>query len=141
VTRLKLVILLGWSQGGVPKQQDHLQRSLDFIDVPVSKCNHSLMEMSPFLRRRQLCSYSRTSQHFMEPEGSLSCSQEPSSGPYTEPDQSNPYHHILFKYCTLTYALVFLVVSFLLAFPPISYMHSSSPQFVLHALPISSSLI
>jgi hypothetical protein len=35
--------------------------------------------------------------------------------------------------------LVFLVVSFLLAFPPISYMHSSPPPFVLHALPISSS--
>jgi hypothetical protein len=34
---------------------------------------------------------------------------------------------------------VFLVVSFLLAFPPISYMHSPSPPFVLHALPISSS--
>jgi hypothetical protein len=28
----------------------------------------------------------------MEPEGSLPCSQEPSTGPYTEPDQSNPYH-------------------------------------------------
>jgi hypothetical protein len=26
------------------------------------------------------------------------------------------------------------VVSFFLAFPPISYMHSSSPPFVLHAL-------
>jgi hypothetical protein len=30
---------------------------------------------------------------------------------------------------------VFPVVSFLLAFPPIFYMHSSSPPFVLHALP------
>jgi hypothetical protein len=30
----------------------------------------------------------------MEPEGSLPCSQEPSTGPYTEPDQSNPYHTI-----------------------------------------------
>jgi hypothetical protein len=38
------------------------------------------------------------------------------------------------------YVLVFLVVSFLLAFPPISYMHSSSSPFVLHALPISFSL-
>jgi hypothetical protein len=34
--------------------------------------------------------------------------------------------------------LVFQVVSFLLTFPPISYMHSSSPPFVLHAPPISS---
>jgi hypothetical protein len=32
--------------------------------------------------------------------------------------------------------LVFPVVSFLLAFPLISYMHSSSLPFVLHALPI-----
>jgi hypothetical protein len=31
----------------------------------------------PFLRSHQLCSYSRTSQHFMEPKGSLPCSQEP----------------------------------------------------------------
>jgi hypothetical protein len=31
----------------------------------------------------------------MEPEGSLLCSQEPSTGPYTEPEQSTPYHPIL----------------------------------------------
>jgi hypothetical protein len=43
-----------------------------------------------------LCSYSRTSQHFMEPEGSLPCSQEPLSGPYSEPDRSSPYHPIPF---------------------------------------------
>jgi hypothetical protein len=35
------------------------------------------------------------SQDFMEPEGSLPCLQEPSTGPYPEPDQSNPYHPIL----------------------------------------------
>jgi hypothetical protein len=44
---------------------------------------------------RQLCSYSRTSQQFIEPEGSLPCSQEPSTGPYPESDRSNPYHPIL----------------------------------------------
>jgi hypothetical protein len=34
---------------------------------------------------------------------------------------------------------VFLAGPFLLAFPPISYMHSSSPPFVPHTPPISSS--
>jgi hypothetical protein len=28
----------------------------------------------------------------MEPEGSLQCSQEPSTGPHPEPDESSPYH-------------------------------------------------
>jgi hypothetical protein len=49
----------------------------------------------PFLRSSQLCSYSRISQHFAELEGSLPCPQEPSTGPYSEPDQSNSYHPIL----------------------------------------------
>jgi hypothetical protein len=40
-----------------------------------------------------------------------------------------------------TYVLVFPVVSFLLACPPISYMHSSSQPFVLHAPPISSGIV
>jgi hypothetical protein len=31
----------------------------------------------------------------MEPEVSLLCSQEPSIGPYPEPDKSSPYHPIL----------------------------------------------
>jgi hypothetical protein len=37
----------------------------------------------------------------------------------------NFFSHV--GYCTPTYVFVFPVVSFLLAFPPISYMHSSSP--------------
>jgi hypothetical protein len=48
----------------------------------------------PFFRSCQLCSHSRTSQNFMEHEGLLRCSQEPSSSPYHEPDQSNLYHPI-----------------------------------------------
>jgi hypothetical protein len=32
----------------------------------------------------------------MEPEGSLSCSQEPDACPYPQPDESSPYQPILF---------------------------------------------
>jgi hypothetical protein len=49
----------------------------------------------PFLRSCQLCSHSGTCQHFREPEGSSPCSQEPSTGPYPEPDQSSPHYPIL----------------------------------------------
>jgi hypothetical protein len=57
------------------------------------KSYHSLTHgAEPLLRSCQLCSHSRNSQHFMEPKGSLPCSQEPSAGPYPEPDQSTPSH-------------------------------------------------
>jgi hypothetical protein len=45
----------------------------------------------PFSRSRQFF------QHFMELQGSLSCSQEPSTGPYHQSDQSTPPHPISLK--------------------------------------------
>jgi hypothetical protein len=64
--------------------------------------------------------------------------------PYPEPDQTSPHHPIPplqdpSSYYPITYVLVFLVASFPLPFPPITYSRSSSPPFLLHAPPISSS--
>jgi hypothetical protein len=65
---------------------------MDIINIP-----HSLTHSWSWalLEKLSIGSYSRSSQHFMEPGGSLPCSQEPSTGPYPEPDQSNPYHPTL----------------------------------------------
>jgi hypothetical protein len=62
-----------------------------WLNVNHHSLNHGV---EPFLRSRQLCSYSRTPQDFMEPKSLLSCSQEPSIGPYPEPDQFNPYKNV-----------------------------------------------
>jgi hypothetical protein len=45
----------------------------------------------PFLRSCQFCSYSRISLNFVEPEGLLPRSQEPSTCSYPETDRSGPY--------------------------------------------------
>jgi hypothetical protein len=52
--------------------------------------------------------------------------------------QTNPVHATISILILSTHLYLGL---FLLVFPPITYMHSSSAPFVLHDLPISSSLI
>jgi hypothetical protein len=59
------------------------------------RINNELHGDEPLLRSRQMCSYSRISQHNMESEGSLR-SQEPSTGLYRELDQSIPCHFNLY---------------------------------------------
>jgi hypothetical protein len=49
----------------------------------------------PFLRNRKSLTQSRIPQYFMETDASLTCSQEPSTGPDPKPHKSNPYHPIL----------------------------------------------
>jgi hypothetical protein len=62
-----------------------------YIKQQIKLITHSLTHgAEPFLRSCQLCSHSRTSRRFMETEGSLPPSQKPSTGPYPEPDRSNP---------------------------------------------------
>jgi hypothetical protein len=47
-----------------------------------------LLERPPVMQKL------RTSQHFMKPQGSVPCSQETSTGPFPEPDQSSVHHLI-----------------------------------------------
>jgi hypothetical protein len=106
------------------------------------KSTHQLHGAEAFLRSRQLCSYSRSSQNFMEPEGSLPCSQEPSTGPYPQPDGFSSHHPILRSILVISTHLRLGLPSGL--FPSgfstnILYAYLFSP-FVLHALVISSSL-
>jgi hypothetical protein len=56
-----------------------------------------LHRVGPLLRSRRFCSYSRPSQHLIEPEGSSPHSKEPTTGSYSDLDQSSPYHPILAK--------------------------------------------
>jgi hypothetical protein len=65
-----------------------------FISHPVFRHYILTYGAKPFLRSCQLCSHSGTSKHFKEPEGSSPCPQEPSTGPYPEPDRSSSYHPI-----------------------------------------------
>jgi len=48
------------------------------------------------LLEKLIVTQSKNSLPFMQHEGSLPCSQEPATGPYPEPDEFSPYHHILF---------------------------------------------
>jgi hypothetical protein len=61
---------------------------------------------------------------------------------YPQPHQSSSQHSLLslkrpFKYYRATYVSVFLVVSFPLAFLPMTYTHSPSLPSVLHVPPTS----
>jgi hypothetical protein len=63
----------------------------------------------------------------MEPEGSLPCSQEPSTGPYPEPHQSNPYHPTYLSKIILifsTHLLLGLFIGFLLSGFPTNNLHA-----------------
>jgi hypothetical protein len=64
----------------------------------------------------------------MEPEGSLLCSQEPSTGPYPKPDQSRPHHPIL------SLRFILILSTHLRLGLPSGLLPSGFPTNILHAL-------
>jgi hypothetical protein len=116
-----------------------IRRSLDWMIGFISFIHSIFHGTEPISRSRQLCSYSRNSQHFPEPKSSLPRSQEPSTSPYTESDYSSPYHPIL-SLRSILIESAHLNLGVPSGLFPSCYMHSSPPLFVLHALPIISTL-
>jgi hypothetical protein len=53
------------------------------------------MKLSSSWEAASLAATQEILKNVMEPEGSLSCSLEPTTGPYPELYQSSPYHPIL----------------------------------------------
>jgi hypothetical protein len=53
------------------------------------------MELSPSWEAAILSAIQELPKHFMEPKGSLPCSQESATGACDEPDESSPYYSIL----------------------------------------------
>jgi hypothetical protein len=53
------------------------------------------MQLS-FPEKPPIVSFSKILNILQEPEGSLPCSRKPSTGPYPEPDQTSPYHPIVY---------------------------------------------
>jgi hypothetical protein len=79
----------------------------------------------------------------MKPEGSLPCSQKPSTGPYPGPDKSSPHHPILSKIylnIILPPRLGLPSSHFPSGFPTKNLQAFLFSPCVLHALPISSFL-
>jgi hypothetical protein len=69
----------------------------------------------------------------MELEGSLPCSQDPSTGPYPEPDRLSPYHPILYLLRSISILSTHLRLG-----PPSGLFPSVFPTNILYAFLFSS---
>jgi hypothetical protein len=99
----------------------------------------NFMELSPSWEAASCAAIQELPNIVWQPEGSLPCSQEPSTCPYPESDQSSPHHpilSILFTHLRLSLPSGLFPSGF-----PTSNLYAFlfSP-FVLHALSVSTSI-
>jgi hypothetical protein len=71
---------------------DSTVRTATFLNFCMYLLTHSLTPWCRILFGKRMKKYSA---FFMEPEGSLPCSQKPATGPYPEPTESSSYHRSL----------------------------------------------
>jgi hypothetical protein len=74
----------------------------------------NFMELSPSQDATNCAATREFPKYFMEPGGSLTCSQQPSTDPYPGPDESSPYYPILRSILILCTHLCFVLPSGLL---------------------------
>jgi hypothetical protein len=86
----------GMKAAGEGKREEEKQILKKEVNLQHSQKRTKLHGAEPFLRSRQLPSCARMLQRVMELKGSLPCSQQSSTGPNLEPDQSSPYDPIQF---------------------------------------------
>jgi hypothetical protein len=79
----------------------------------------------------------------MEPESSLTCSQEPDSGTYPNPDESILlfFQDALYYYYYSVYSYIFRVISWFQHYLLKLCVRFSGPPNVLHVPPISAPFI
>jgi hypothetical protein len=68
---------------------------------------------------------------FMEPEGSLQCSQEPATRPYPEPDASSPYLLTQFPQNPFYYYLPYLRLDLSSSFFPSGFPNKILYEFLI----------
>jgi hypothetical protein len=78
------------------KQNGELRNKFYNIDISFEeKCQHTHSRSWVLLEKLSIVQLLKNFLAFYGTESSLLCLQEPATGPYSEPDQSNPYHPIL----------------------------------------------
>jgi hypothetical protein len=97
--RNKVSTRRGWNSPSLPRHDDivvyihYLHTTLYFL---TDLQTNYLCGAEVLVQGLRSFSYSRNSQYFMEPQDTLMCSQELSTGHYPEPDEWSPYQSILF---------------------------------------------
>jgi hypothetical protein len=81
--------------------EDKTQGIRNFQYAICVKCTYLRTELSPSCEAANCAAIQEIPSNFKEPEGSSPCSQEPSTGPYPEPEKSTRIILAALKVCRM----------------------------------------